>query len=1218
MKKNPLSLAVSCAILGGAIGVLQTGSSTAANSGDCTTDCEEQAAYTLKIITHGEGAPVSANDTPKALQQNRRVDVSISVQEKIKTKVTDKSGDPLLASALPSDDSGVGSYWVSKNPTALTPVLGLKVPATVAVENGKVIEPVKLSIASNYSKFIDRWQVRFYPQQSSVDSDAFYILQGKLKGAITEAEWNGEVTAGDLFAAGFSPGDKIEVALRVYDENGKFDQTVASTIELTAPEVPVEKETTLSSAIEVSIKSLNERVEQISMNFAQQSIAVTGSTVTVRGQDLRDVKSIDLNGEKITLDSDNSFAMEYILPPGEHIFDIIETRKTGEKVGRELDVEVKPGYFFMVGIADLTVGENKVSGSVEPLAVDDHHYGGDLFVDGRLAFYLKGKVKGKYLITAQMDTGNDDVSELFSDFHRKDARGVFRRIDPDQYYLVYGDDSNIVDDTNSQGKLYLRVDWDKSHALWGNFNTAFSGSEFAPFNRSLYGAQFVHSSMDVTALGDNQTELSAFMSEAQTLFRHNEFTGTGGSLYYLRDQDIVLGSEKVWVEVRRSNSEQVLQKVVLERGRDYEIDEFQGRIILTRPLLSVSAQSGPSIIRDEPQPGDNTLLVVDYEYVPSDFVSGDAALGLRGKRWLTDHIAVGGTWAHENRDTDDYDVKGVDVTFKKSDDTYVRFEAAQSESGQTSGSFMSDDGGLTFTAFNANSGVTSGSAIGLEARASAKDFGSLEKPVTVAAWAKRRDAGFSNAAVDTGADTIDTGLEVIAEYSDVLVISGRATRLEKTTESVESGIAVQADYAYTDKLTLSGEVRRTTDEALDTGDSESATLVAGKMQAQLTDALSVYGAAQGVLDKSGNYDNNTLLTAGAKAQVDDDLSIYGEVSSGDRGTNLMLGAEKRIGDTYTVYSNVNLLNDRDDNLERLVTLGQRKDVTDKLKIYTEHQFSSEEKNTGVTNTIGLTNTFNRYTTGSLSFQSSRLEDDTDAITERDTLTAGLSFRRNQSHLTSKLEYRQDESETVDTDQWVMTNNLEYRHSRATRWQVRLNHSETKDNLASDDARFTEAGIGFAHRPVWHDRLNLLGRYTYLYDLPPASQSDSADRRSTILSFESIYDIAKRWSVGGKLAYREGEIRTQRSTGGWVGNDASLAALRFRYKAPFGVDAMGSYHWLVSDSSGNTRDGALVSVGHNVGDNLQFSVGYNFTSFDDDLSNEDYDVRGWFLNFVGKY
>lgn len=1216
MNKNILSWSIAWGLLGSAFGLLQVDSF--AEEIKCgLDDCETPAPYTLKIITHGEGAPRAANDTPAGLQENRRVDVKLSTRVPTKklpvaaaarTAAVQRDGDDLAG-------VGGGTFWISRDPTSLAQVLGLKVPASVTLtENGTLENPIRLSIGTNYGAFIDRWQILFLAKGSAIDGKPLHVIEGRLDGALTEIEWSGEL-GNSRFA---SVGDEFDVAVRVYDKDGNFDQTSSSSIKFTSAQKVAGSDYNDLKVEDVSVKSLSEKLSDYNQEFAQQSIVVSGSTVVLRGRDLSEVQVVDVNGEKITVAGDNSFAAEYILPPGDHDFEITATRKSGEEVDRKLTVEVKPDYFFIVGLADLTVGENTVSGSIEPLAVDDQHYGGDLFVDGRLAFYLKGKVKGKYLLTAQMDTGHEDVSELFDDFHRKDARSVFRRIDPDQYYLVYGDDSSIVDDTDSQGKLYLRVDWDKSHALWGNFNTAFSGTELAAFNRSLYGAQYRHSSMNKTDMGDNKTEISAFMSEAQTVFRHNEFSGTGGSLYYLRDQDIVLGSEKVRVEVRRDNSEQVLQKIPLERGRDYEIDEFQGRIILTRPLLSVSAQTGPSIIRDEPQPGDNTYLVVDYEYVPSDFASGDDAAGVRGKKWINNHVAIGGTWAHENRETDDYDVKAFDVTVKKSDNTYLRLELAESESSQTSGSFLSDDGGLTFSPFSDANGTASGGAIGIEVRASANELIDLEKPVTIAAWAKSRDAGFSTASLDTGTDTTDTGIELIAEISDVLDVSGRYTRLEKKAETRNSAVAVQADYKYSDSTTVSGEVRRVSNEDLATGSSESATLAAGKVAVKVNDNIDAYGIAQGALDRAGNYQSNTLLTAGAKAKISDRLSLNGEVSSGDRGTNLLLGAEHRVSDTYSIYGNMNLLNDRDDALEQMVTLGQRKTVSDKLKVYTEHQFSSEDTRIGVTNTFGLSNTFNRYTTGTLSYQAARIEDETDDVVARDTLTAGLSFKRQQSSITNKVEFRKDRSATVDTDQWVTVNNVEYRHSPSLRVQGRLNHSATEDNLNSDDAKFTEAGLGFAYRPVSNDRMNILGRYTYLYDLPPLSQGGSTDRRSAIASIESIHELGKRWTVGGKFAHREGEIRTQRQTGVWVGNDASLAAIRLRYKALFGVDAMGAYHWLTSDGTDSMREGALLSLGYNVGNNLQFSVGYNFTSFDDDLSNEDYDVRGWFLNLVGKY
>ena len=68
----------------------------------------------------------------------------------------------------------------------------------------------------------------------------------------------------------------------------------------------------------------------------------------------------------------------------------------------------------------------------------------------------------------------------------------------------------------------------------------------------------------------------------------------------LKDTDIVDGSEKIWIEVRERDSERAINKIELEEGRDYEIDDFQGRIILHRPLLQIAEQANPSLIKDTP------------------------------------------------------------------------------------------------------------------------------------------------------------------------------------------------------------------------------------------------------------------------------------------------------------------------------------------------------------------------------------------------------------------------------------------------------------------------------------------------------------------------------------------------------------------------------------------------------------------------------------------
>ena len=489
------------------------------------------------------------------------------------------------------------------------------------------------------------------------------------------------------------------------------------------------------------------------------------------------------------------------------------------EIARRLEeIALSDDYFVMVGLADVTVGEQKVNGSTALLANDTHHYGGDVFVDGRVAFYLKSKYKGKYLITAQLDTNEDDIGEIFKNLHKKDAKSAFRRLDPDLYYPTYGDDSTIIDDTDSMGKFYVRVEWDKSQALWGNYNTSLTGTELAQFNRTLYGAQLDYRSPEVTRYGEHRTIVNAFASEAQSAFRHNQFLGTGGSLYYLKDQDIVVGSEKVWVEVRQRGSERVVESIVLQEGRDYEIDDFQGRIILTRPLTQVAADtSGPSIVRDTPLDGNDVYLLVDYEYVPDGFEGDDVTYGARGKHWFGDNIAVGGTFVHENRTGQDYELRGVDVTYQAAQGTYLKLEYAESDSLQTDASYKSDDGGLSFEEFLSNTlpANANGSAWSLEGRAELSELSGGRYDGTVGFWYKKRDAGFSNARLDSGREIEDYGIEGRVRVNDKLDISARATVIEsKADESLltpdhtrESAASVQADYRYSERVTLSAELR---------------------------------------------------------------------------------------------------------------------------------------------------------------------------------------------------------------------------------------------------------------------------------------------------------------------------------------------------------------------------------------------------------------------------
>ena len=1104
------------------------------------------------------------------------------------------------------DDGGV--IWTTSDPVVLAPLLEVTTGKNIKLLDDRSFEsPVLFTLNTNYAAFIDKWELTIYRVADEDERRPLKRFSGTRFTNGHQVEWSGDITSGQALVS----GEKLKYVLTVKNNAGHSDVTRARELTLHEPRRKVD-------AREPS-KQLPQN------NLARQTIPLYGSRVRIYGSDIIEGHRVEIDGEQASI-TNQRFVIERLLPEGKHLFDVNITKNNRTSYRKRVEADVNGRYLFMVGLADVTIGEGNVSGNLETLSDGDKYLDGDIFVDGRLAFYLKGKIKGKYLITAQMDTGTAEIDELFDDIHKKDPQSVFRRLDPDRYYPVYGDDSTVVDDTNSQGKMYVRVDWDKSLGVWGNFNTDMTGTELSSFNRSIYGAKLQHKSVAVTKSGDHKTDLTVFGSEAQSAYRHNQFLGTGGSLYYLKDKDIVDGSEKVWVEVRDEDSERVLETVVMEEGRDYQIDDFQGRIILNRPLLQIVKQSYPSIIKDNPLDGGQVYLMVDYEYVPDDFDSNKASYGARGKVWLGNRFAVGASYAHENRDNDDYDLKGIDLTLKKSQGTYLVAEYAETESTQTAGSFESQDGGLKFDDLIAVGALADkkGAAYSVEARVNLEDYS--RRKGTVSAWYQHREAGFSSARVEQAIDSVNFGVEASIQATKRLTLSGKVTQLDKKGTLKTTTTSLGGDYTVGDRLTVGAEVKHIKEQ--DQSGNTSAlngegTLVAFKLGYDVNDRTNHYVIGQHTLSNSGAYDSNDLITVGTKTTFRNRLAVTAELSSGDRGDAATAGLDYKWNDHQSFYTNYTLSTDSSFDKRNIFTVGQRRSVSNRLKVYNEHQFTHETAQSGLGHTFGVDYDYNKNITLNSSMQTARLKKDTGTITNRDAFSVGLLYKNGKSSGSSHLEYRLDENESSidaeNTEQWVSTNQLNYRLNPSLRFQGKFNHSKTNDKLSNTkDATFTEAGVGFAYRPVQHDRLNVLGRLNYLYDLPPESQGEDPDEKSLTASLESTYQVNQRWQVGGKLAHKQSQIRSDRDSGTWAENDASLASARVTYHMTHNWDAMAGYHWMNSDASQDSQQGAMLSLDRHLGKNMKIGIGYNFTNFNDDLSNTDGDAEGWFVNLVGKY
>ena len=818
---------------------------------------------------------------------------------------------------------------------------------------------------------------------------------------------------------------------------------------------------------------------------------------------------------------------------------------------------------------------------------------------------------------------------------------------------MYGDDSTTVSDVDSQGAFYVRVDWDRNQALWGNYSTGMTDTEYLQYNRSLYGAKLSHKSNANTRFGDAARSVTLFGSEAQSAAAHVTYRATGGSLYYLKHTDVVEGSEKVWVEVRQRDTQQVVERQDFIEGRDYEVDALQGRIILRHPLSQVVNNRGPSIVRSSALEGDDVYLLVDYEYVPDDFAAEEATYGGRAKVWLGDHVGVGVSKVIDARDGNDFDLEGVDITLKASNGTYLSAEIAQSEARQNNANFESLDGGLSFSSQNSviPDALTDGDALAIEGRVNLQDLSDNVRG-DVRAWHKERDAGFSAGRLRQGAEVTEQGVDIVVQPNDTVIVTAGYAELEEEGFSRSEVARLQADVKL-GRVTIGGEVRhedlqRTVAAPGSTGTTrqQGDGLLAGvRVAYDLNETQTVYASAQTGLNEDGEYRDNDLYAVGLNTQLNDHAAVSIEAADGDRGHALTGGLEYspaeqltlnlqggvgpgaisqfsgnyRLAEGHELYGSYAVDPDRTFGERNLLTLGQRRDFGNRFGIFTESQFGKDEQSAGASHAFGVDYTTDQNWVMTALLQTAEDEQGVGDI-ERNAVSFGAAVKRDDYKFSAKVEFREDKSDTRESDQILLSSSYTRIVSPARRWISQLNLSWTDDELnGGNTARFVEFDIGHVYRPVDNDRWNLLTKYGYFYDLVSAGQSASRpDQRVHILSAEALYELSARWEIGGKLAVKEGEVRMLRDAGSWEAYGLGLAVVRGRYHVTKAWDALAEYRYLRDRHGDNNRHGALLGVYRHVGEHFKVGFGYNFTDFSDDIRDAEYDNHGWFVDLIGKF
>ena len=1225
-KRFEMGMIFLIALLAPALGHAQVAIPEAQSKSCVAEGCSNGDELIFRIHSYGESQPAEPGDGESALQLNRRVHIA-TAQDSRGTSSVGEEGRAVISAETSVELPQGGLVWATEDPALADPVLNVQGASMAAFEQGRISKPIRFHAYSNYPSFIERMEVLVY-RGSDTDLVTPLATIPLPVGSVGDAEWDGVLPEN----LNLRVGDDLLYLARAYGKQGAFDETHTQRIRLVSPadfaRGALSAQDQAQRSLGVALDADSAQSRQISNAIYGQNalrlrnIALQGSRIRLQGHGIPSGTRLSINGQNFPVDQEGKFAAEFLEPVGHHRY-TVAAAMDGTEVERAIELEVTGRYAYLVALADLTLSENSVSGNIEPLAGDEHYDDGFLS-EGRLAFYLKGKVRGKYLITAHADTRERDIEHMFDGFLDADPQDIFRRLDPDLYYPVYGDDSTTYRDVDTQGKLYLRLDWDQSQALWGNFATGFSGTEYGQYNRSLYGAALNWRSRAATDLGEPRSLLKAFGSEAQTAQGHTEFLGTGGSLYYLRHTDVLRGSEQIVLEVRDPTTGRTEVRVNLQPGVDYEIDELQGRLLLTRPLSQITRENVRTLSRDTPLDGYDQLLLADYEYVPVGFDADDISMGLRGKHWFGEHFAVGATYVDENRSGDDYSLRGADLTLQAGRGTYLKLEASRSEA-TVAPLFYSDNGGLSFVQRNPVAEARSGDAHAVEARINLKELGWTKQDWTMGAWWRNVDAGFSVSRFDTGADTEEYGAEFLGYFTENFSLFGRYTHAERGGSSLEQ-TQLTTDWRLGRDGRLGVELRRV-DERSDTA-SANALLAAVSYRQYVTESLELYGIGQYTVDDDdGRYDRNNLLTAGARYLFGDRSSVGAEISSGSRGQGGKLDAEYRLGPDHTLYGAYSYSTDStardplfDRGLQSGWTLGQRWRLSNQVNVYNESQYLKDtaSESAGLAHTFGLDFTPSPGWNLGLTVMDGELDSTSGPVDRRAySVSGGRTDPRTQ--WSSKLEYRKD-SGAEQREQWVTTNRLLFKLNDDWRIAARANYADTQDDLnPAASAKLVEANLGFAWRPHDNTRWAAFGKYTYLYDVASLGQEggNRYDQRSQIVSFEGVTRLDDRWELAGKLAARRGDYRTGRGTGQWLDSGVEFAAIQVRYHLVAKWEGLAEYRWLRVKDGGDKR-GWLVGVDRQINENFKVGVGYNFTDFSDDLTELEYDSKGWFLNLAGYY
>jgi hypothetical protein len=842
-------------------------------------------------------------------------------------------------------------------------------------------------------------------------------------------------------------------------------------------------------------------------------------------------------------------------------------------------------------------------------------------VDLRVAAFLKGKIRGDYLLTAAYDSDKETRARLLRD------------VRPDEFYPIYGDSAVRGFEARSAEKLYVRVDKNKSYLLYGDFRTAdgtaaqltatnaaaLRVSDLGQYSRTATGAKWHYDTPSVVA--------NLFATKDTLRQMIEEFRGQGISgPFALANNSALENSERVEVIVRDRNQPSVILRTsLLTRLADYTFEPFSGRILLRQPLPALDANFNPVSLR------------VTYE-----FDQGGAEYWLYGvdaQAKLGTSVSVGGSYVEDKNPLVPYRLSSTNVGWSITNKTMLVAEVARSMSVVNT---IDGVNAVTRPGLATRSGEVDGGAARLELR-------HKDEQLEVRAMVGRSDPTFNNAAATLNGGRKEAAARATFKVSDALSVFSQAIRSEDQVNGSERKAGeIGANLKFGNALELGGGFRSV---------RESGTILGAANTVLSTTGLG--GTGGGFFGAGGGAVNpvtgNLVVNPGSSFPV----NAASNTGSNLDGQSVFVRARLRLADRANASAEVE--RGTNDAEKSRWTVGADYLLSERSKLYARYENQRGLASSFALNPAEKSRAFvfgvdTSYMPGGQLFTEYRLRDAIDqasaeardlqlasgvrngfslaeglrATTSVERLTVvsgsgqaataisgGLEYTANPLwKAATKLEYRRADdnrltSDNDGQDSWLSTFTVARKLDRD--WTLLLrNYLLWSDAKNLPGAHLQDrVQIGFAYRPVDDNRLDLLSKYEYKIERNPEI-APQINERAHIASLHANYHPARAWWATGRIA-----AKWQSDPFG--GYRAALLGGRLTYDVTekWDVSVMTS---VLQSSGGRSRQWAHgAELGYAIQQNLWLSLGMNWAGFKDpDLSGSDYTSRGAFLRLRFKF